>query len=94
MIILDFAEVLPELEEVLFLGKVCHFLPLLLCRFRKVKAKMTSEIWMLTLEKFVLEQDKKKREIIRTIVGAMLKRREVPPPPQKGENLEKIFLLQ
>jgi hypothetical protein len=41
MIVLDLAEVLTELEEVPFLGKVCHFLPLLVCRFRKVKAKMT-----------------------------------------------------
>jgi hypothetical protein len=40
MIVLNLAEVLTELEEVLFLGKVCPFLPLLVCRFRKVKAKM------------------------------------------------------
>jgi hypothetical protein len=41
MMVLDLAEVLVELEEVLFLGKVGHFLPFLVCRFRKVKAKMT-----------------------------------------------------
>jgi len=34
-------------------------LPILLCRFRKVKPKWQAEIWMLTLEKFVLEEDNK-----------------------------------
>jgi hypothetical protein len=41
MIVLVLAEVLTELEEVLFLETVCHFLSLLVCRFRKVKGKMT-----------------------------------------------------
>jgi hypothetical protein len=39
MMVLDLSEVLTELEEVLFLGKVYHFLPLVVCRFRKVKPK-------------------------------------------------------